>query len=273
MKIIPISIPFGLLLLSISNVTHAGLFDDLKDKVKKEKTQKVIETVKQKNKTPSTKTSNQTPSKHTSNEKHQTLSLSNSPSEELIAFTECTNFKPENITLGYRGEYTFKKGFKKEKRTGFINRTKGNLSHGCILPSLQSKQIAYMEVDTKKYEALGNSNSWSMQCLRSADPDAGAITENESKTESIYSVSALSGKDMMLHCGNSEGITECASGSNSKRGGEWKKKLKAKGKTMLSIHAFTSTLAPEGGEKLYCQYYNETSGKSLFAVEYIRSKR
>ena len=127
-----------------------------------------------------------------------------------------------------------------------------------------------MEVDTKKYEALGNSNDWSMQCVKSANPGAGAVGDTEGKTEYSYSVDYITGKSMLLFCGNSEGIEECAEGSNSARSGKWKKKLTNKGKTMLSIHANTSTLAPKQGEKLYCQYYNQTSGKSLFAFEYLR---
>jgi hypothetical protein len=55
--------------------------------------------------------------------------------------------------------------------------------------------------------------------------------------------------------------------------GKWKKKLQSKGKTMLSILANTSTLAPEQAEKLYCQYYNQSSGKSLFAFEYLSLKK
>jgi hypothetical protein len=55
--------------------------------------------------------------------------------------------------------------------------------------------------------------------------------------------------------------------------GKWKKKIQSKGKTMLSILANTSTLAPEQGEKLYCQYYNQSSGKSLFAFEYLSLKK
>ena len=75
------------------------------------------------------------------------------------------------------GNYTFQNGFKKEKRSGLINRKPGELTSGCILPSLESGQVAYMEVDTKAYKALGNSNDWTMQCVRSDDPGAGALSE------------------------------------------------------------------------------------------------
>ena len=161
--------------------------------------------------------------------------------------------------------------FKKEKRSGFINRKKGKVTNTCILPSLNPSQVVYLEVNEKKFKALGNSNNWSMQCVRSANPDAGALSEKESAQEHAK-VGFLSQKEMMLHCGNSEGIKECAKGSNSTRARAWKKKLAKNGKKMISVLATKSPNAPKGGEKLYCQYYNSSSGKSLFAFEYIRTK-
>jgi len=193
-----------------------------------------------------------------------------SPSDSLTSLTKCASVKPSNIIIGSLGDYTFQQGFTKEKRSGLINRSKGSLSKGCILPSLESRQVAYMEVDTKSYEALGSSNDWEMQCLKSANLSAGAVNEKEPKGEYPYHVNVLSGKDMLLYCGNSENIDECGEGSNSSRSGQWDKKLDARGKTMLSVMGVASTLAPAQGEKLYCQYYNKKSGKSLFAFEYLR---
>lgn len=193
-----------------------------------------------------------------------------SPSDSLTSLTKCASVKPSNIIIGSLGDYTFQQGFTKEKRSGLINRNKGSLSKGCILPSLQSRQVAYMEVDTKSYEALGSSNDWEMQCLKSANLSAGAVNEKEPKGEYPYHVKVLSGKDMLLFCGNSENIDDCGEGSNSSRSGQWDKKLDARGKTMLSVMGVASTLAPAQGEKLYCQYYNKKSGKSLFAFEYLR---
>ncbi|NQZ05730.1 MAG: hypothetical protein HRT35_01085 [Algicola sp.] len=253
MKLTKISILIGLALsLSVTNA-NAGFFDDVKSKIKK--------VSKKGDKAKSASTSSLA-----------SPSLEGGPDDSLTAMTNCTNFKPNNITIGKSGTYTFQKGFSKEKRTGLINRKSASLSNNCILPSLQSREIAYMEVDTKKYKA-GNSNDWSMQCVKSASPGDGAVGDTEGKTEYPYTVNVLTGKDMLLFCGNSEGIEECAEGSNSNRSGKWKKKLKSKGKTMLSVLANTSTLAPEQGEKLYCQYYNQNSGKSLFAFEYLRLRK
>lgn len=252
------SILIGLALsLSVTN-TNASIFDSIKDKLKNKPKKEVTKTAKGK----SSSTSNLA-----------SPNLEGGPDSSLTSMTSCTNFKPENITIGKSGNYTFQKGFTKEKRTGLINRKSAELTNGCILPSLQSREIAYMEVDTKEYKALGNSNDWSMQCVKSASPSAGAVGEKEPKTEYPYTVNVLTGKDMLLFCGNSEGVEECAEGSNSNRSGKWKKKLQSKGKTMLSILANTSTLAPPQGEKLYCQYYNQSSGKSLFAFEYLRLRK
>ena len=263
MKLSKVSILIGLAIsVSVTNA-NADLFGSLKDKLKGESKKEVQKKVNDASKAGSEKASSSASSA-------ASPSLEGGPDASLTSMTTCTSFKPENITIGKSGTYTFQKGFSKEKRTGLINRRSAELSNGCILPSLQSREIAYMEVDTK---ALGSSNDWSMQCLKSANPGAGAVGDSEPKTEYPYTVNYLTGKAMLLHCGNSEGIEECAEGSNSSRSGAWDKKLKAKGKTMLSVLANTSTLAPKQGEKLYCQYYNQKSGKSLFAFEYLRLQK
>ncbi len=200
------------------------------------------------------------------------LNTVSEPSSELTSLTSCVGLELTNILIGELGDYTFQQGFSKEKRSGYINRRSVSAKGGCILPSLKPRQIAYLEVDTRKFNAMGSSNDWSIQCLRSNNPSAGAVTENEPRTEFPYRTNVLSGKDLMLHCGNSEGVAECAEGSNSHRSGEWDKLLKTKGKTMLSVLAQTSTLAPAQGEEVYCQYYNKQSGKSLFAFQYLRTR-
>lgn len=245
---------------------NADLFGDLKSKVKGEAKKEIG----YKN----AKTPNRGVEKvKASSAGGSSINLGDGPSASLVSMTSCASLKPENIVVGYMGDYTFQDGFKKESRSGLIKRQAGKLKNGCVLPSLKSRQVAYMEVNTKEFKALGSSNDWTMQCIRSEKPGEGALSESEPRTESVYSVDTMSGKDMMLHCGNSEGVSECAEGSNSSRSGAWSKKLKAKGNTMLSISAFTSTLAPAGGEKLYCQYYNKKSRVSLFAFEYIRLRK
>lgn len=204
--------------------------------------------------------------------KSTTLIELGTPDKSLIELTQCTNLKLSNIIVGNNGNYTFKKGFNKEKRSGFINRIKGKVSNKCVLPSLKPMKIVYMEVDTKKFKAMGSSNDWSMQCVKSNNLNDGAVNDSEPKGEYPYKVNYLAGKDVLLHCGNSENIKECAKGSNSSRSGAWDKKLKSRNKTMLSVLANKSSLAAKTGEKLYCQYYNSKTEKSLFAFEYLRVK-
>lgn len=195
------------------------------------------------------------------------LDLSGGPSDKLTSLTQCAGATFSNVMTGEYGRYHFMNGFSKEERTGFINRKKGKVSKGCIMPSLQPQQVLYFEVDDKVYQEYRNAQ---MQCIRSDNMAAGAVNETESRGEYPSNVTYLSSKDVLLHCGNDQGVKECATGRNSQRGSEYKKQLKARGKTMMSVMGIKSTHAPAGGEKLYCQHFNSKTGKSLFAFEYIR---
>ena len=250
-KIITLTVALGVSTLS------AGMFDSITSSLVNATTNTPEKKVEKPHSTRS--------SSSKSTKSHTPIALG-TPDKSLTSLTECTNLKLSNVMVGYDGTYTFKNGFKTEKRTGFIKREKGKVSKGCILPSLNPNQSVYLEVDAKKFKALGSSNNWSMQCIKSANPDEGAL-QNEFPREGF-----LSKKEMMLHCGNSEGVKECAKGSNSTRAGAWKKKLNKSGKKMFSLKANKSSFAPKGGEKIYCQYYNSDSGKSLFAFEYLRTK-
>ena len=185
----------------------------------------------------------------------------------LTSLTECSGLEISNVMVGTHGEYTFKQGLSTEKRSGFINRRSAEVTEGCILPSVRTGEVIYFEVDKAAYEAMGNSNDWEMQCVDSANPAAG-----EAKRPQPYKIDTLSWKDMMLHCGNSEGIQECASGSNADRGDAYGRKLEARGKLMMTAPTYGYHLEKAGGTKFYCQWYNKKSGKSLVAYQYTRMK-
>lgn len=278
MKSTFVSLVIGLALSCAAVSSSAGVLDDLKNKAKKEAKRQATKTqnftdkkVSTKKKQEKTNSRQQKAAVAKKSKAKSATSLANGPDASLISMTKCANLGLENIMLGFDGNYTFQQGFSKEKRSGFVQRTAGTVKDGCILPSLLPRQIAYMEVDTKKYEAMGS--DWTMQCVKSANPSAGAVSESESISEAPYKVTYLSGKDVMLHCGHAEAlVSTCAEGSNSSRSGKYKKELKARGKTMLSVHGTTSTLAPAGGEKLYCQYYNKSTNTALFAFEYLRTR-
>lgn len=251
-----IAITLGCITVMSASNANAQFFDKLKEKAKS--TLKVVD-------------DNKSKVEKKSGSMAASPDLGDGPSEELRSFTQCMGLDISNVMVGKLGDYTFKKGFNNEERSGFIDRKPGKVSHGCILPSIYSRQVIYMEVDSKAYKSQGS--GWEMQCVRSANPGAGALGDNEPKSEYPYKVSFLSGKDVMLHCGHGvNNVASCAEGSNSDRSGAYDKELKKRGKTMLSVHGNTSTLAPENGEKVYCQYYNASSGKSLFAFEYLRTK-
>lgn len=248
-----------------SQHAEAQFFDKLKEKA--EDAKKAAEALNNKDK------KNQQ-SNTSSTQSNDSPSLEGGPSKELTKFTQCAGLTLENVTVGRLGNYEFQQGFSVEKRSGFIDRVPGTVSDGCFLPSIKSRQIIYMEVDTAKYKKMGSANDWEMQCVRSNAPGAGAVGSDEPKSEYPSKVSYLAPKDYLLHCGHDiANANECGEGSNSDRSGQWDQDLKSRGKTMLSVHGNTSTLAPPSGEKLYCQYYNKATRKSLFAFEYLRTRK
>lgn len=183
------------------------------------------------------------------------------PSQDLMDLTQCSDLKVSNVMVGKLGEFTFQQGLSQEERTGFINRRAATPTNGCILPSIDAYEAIYMEVDTAKFKAMG---SFELQCVESA------TKKNANDPLPNRGMSHISEKHMMLNCGNSEGIEECISGSNSDRASAWSKSLESRGKTMLSVHAPTNHNDP--GTNIYCQYYNPASGKSLFGFQFLRRK-
>ena len=75
--------------------------------------------------------------KATSKSLHQgtTPSLEDSPSDNLVKLTKCTDLELTNIMTGNYGEYTFTSGLSEESRQGLINRKPGKITRGCIAPS------------------------------------------------------------------------------------------------------------------------------------------
>ncbi|MEO9635824.1 hypothetical protein [Parasphingorhabdus sp.] len=186
------------------------------------------------------------------------------PSSSLTSLTKCTGLALSNVTVGNLGSYTFQQGFSKEKRTGFINRKPGKISGSCIAPSLQPQEILYFEVDEKKYKALNKGNDWTWQCVKSDNPSAGT-TNYWTWNSDQY----LGDSHMKLHCGNDQGVSDCATGSNSSRASAYTADRKKRGKYGISFMARLNEHSNARTEKLYCQYYNKRSGQSLVGFEYL----
>jgi len=263
----------GVCLLGAMSPAHAQ-FGDLKKIAKKRLEKEAVKEIEKQLQAPAATTPAETSTATSGNQAVQSAEAApalGKPAANLRAITQCSSLRPSNILIGKYGDYTFQQGMSSERRTGLIGRRSAELSDGCILPSMQPREVVYMEVPTAELKTMGGSSEWEMQCVKSANPSAGAVGQTEGLSEYPHKVNYLAGKDIMLHCGNSENVSECATGSNSNRSGEWKKKLDSRGMTMLSVLATPSTLAPANGEKLYCQYYNKPSGKSLFAFEYLRT--
>lgn len=193
------------------------------------------------------------------------------PAKSLTDFTKCAGIPLEKVTIGRLGDYTFQQGFSKEKRTGFINRRAGNVIRDCITPSLQAGEIVYFEVDTAKYNQLKKGNGLKWQCVKSNNPSGGTVKLNDwNGTSARY----LGTSAMKLHCGNDQGVTDCASGKNSDRANAYVKEMKQRGKTGISFLArYLERGLEDRGGKLYCQFYAPDSGKSLVGFEMMFASR
>ncbi|WP_298916781.1 hypothetical protein [uncultured Algimonas sp.] len=183
--------------------------------------------------------------------------------------TQCDGLKPTKVVYGRLGEYTFQKGMSTETRTGFIDRRNVSFESGCILPNLRTGEVMYLEYDTDALKAKGE---FETQCVKIDDRAYGALNETETRGEYPTNDSYLGEAHMRLACGNSEGVAECTSGSNGDRATAADQDLKARGQTALSFLMSPTRrgTTPKSGERLYCQYYNPASGKSLFGYEYFR---
>lgn len=199
-----------------------------------------------------------------------TSSTSSTPKPTSI--TQCDSMSPSKIVYGRLGDYTFSQGMSTETRTGFIDRRDMSFESGCILPNLTSGDVMYLEYDTAALRAQGYPNDFETQCIKIDDRAYGAVNIAEGLSEYPSNDTYLGDSHLRLACGNSEGISECTNGRNFDRASAASADLKARGKTALSFFMTRTRISstPKPGERLYCQYYNKVSGKSLFGYEYFR---
>jgi hypothetical protein len=179
---------------------------------------------------------------------------------KYASLTQCAGLPIDNAFIGKWGDYTFQKGLSQESRSGVIDREPVSASNGCFMPSMGSGDVLYVEVPAKQWAAM--KGGWKMQCVDMA-------TGQNANPSALPSWSNVSGKDVMLHTGNSLGYTPTASGSNSSRSGAWDADLERRGMHMLGFNM--PNLHTDKGTDFYCQYYNEASGKSVVAFAYRRS--
>jgi len=177
---------------------------------------------------------------------------------KYASMTQCANLNLGNAFIAKAGDYTFSKGLNTETRGGLIEREPVQPS-GCTLPGVGSGDVIYVEVDRAGF----NTHEHNMQCV-SFDGSQQLARDWVPPTNNY------TGKDVMLHTGNSLGYEPTATGSNSTRSGEYDKWLKSRGREMITFN-MPYLHTDKGGTDFYCQYYNDKTGKSAVAFTYRRS--
>ncbi|MGB6231564.1 MAG: hypothetical protein WBF53_15725 [Litorimonas sp.] len=189
-----------------------------------------------------------------------------------VELTQCDTLRSSKIVVGQLGDYTFQNGMSTETKPGFVNRRSVSYESDCIVPNMRTHDILYIEFPTDALRSRGYPNAYETQCVKPDDRAYGSTSVTESRSEYPGNPEWLGEAYLRLACGSSEGISECTNGKNSDRATAAADDLKARGQTALTF-LMTPTrrgTTPKTGERLYCQFYNKESGKSLVAWEYFR---
>lgn len=171
--------------------------------------------------------------------------------------TKCANVGLSNAFVAQSGNYTFSQGLSTETRSGLLDRVNVSPSNGCTFPAMGVGDVLYVEVDKNAY----NRGRYAMQCVSYDGKEQ--LDNTNAPRENNYT-----GKDVMLHTGNSTGYTPTASGSNSSRSGAYEKVLNARGKEMITFNM--PGLHTDSGTDFYCQHYNKDTGQSVLAFTFRR---
>ena len=172
--------------------------------------------------------------------------------------TTCASLGLGNAFVARAGDYTFQQGLSTEERSGLIDRRNVAPVRGCVFEGLGVGDVLYVEFDKSKYKKY----DYSMQC---AAFDGSEQLDHTNGPR----VGNYTGKDVMLHSGNSTGYTPTATGSNSDRSGAYDKYMAKRGRDFTTIN-FGALHTDKAGTDFYCQLFNKKTGKSAVALTYRR---
>lgn len=180
------------------------------------------------------------------------------PPARFMQQTTCANINQGNAFVGQAGDYTFSQGISTQSRSGIVTRTPTAPESGCFFGGLGVGDVLYLEVDRSKY----NRGSHRIQCV--SYDGSEQLSNTNGPNEGGYS-----GKDVMLHTGNSLGFTPTASGSNSDRGRAYDDYLEGRGREMLTFN-FAALHTDRSGTDFFCQWFNNSTGESAVAFAFRR---
>lgn len=171
---------------------------------------------------------------------------------------KCANLGLGDAFVARAGDYTFSQGISTEKRGGLIDRRGVGASNGCLFEGLGVGDVLYVEFDAARYKE----SDYRIQCV---SYDGSEQLDNVHGPRN----NNYTGKDVMLHTGNSLGYEPTASGSNSDRSGAYDAYLKQRGRKMLTFN-FQPLHTDKSGTDFYCQWFNRNTGESAIAMTFRR---
>ncbi len=171
---------------------------------------------------------------------------------------QCANLGIGNAFVARAGNYTFQQGISTQERSGLLDRRSVTPSNGCVFEGLGIGDVLYVEFDASKFQKY----DYKIQCV---SYDGSEQQDNTFGPK----VGNYKGKDIMLHTGNSTGYEPTASGSNSSRSGAYDKYMTERGRAFVTFN-FEALHTDKSGTDFYCQWYNDSTGKSAIALTYRR---
>ncbi|MEM7687381.1 MAG: hypothetical protein AAF291_00035 [Pseudomonadota bacterium] len=172
--------------------------------------------------------------------------------------TQCANVGLGNAFVARAGDYTFQQGIATEERSGLLDRRTVQPVSGCVFEGLGIGDVLYVEFDAGKYKKY----DYKIQCVS---------YDGSEQQDNVFGpkIGNYSGKDVMLHEGNSTGYSPTATGSNSTRSGAYDKYMAKRGRTFTTFN-FEALHTDKAGTDFYCQWFNKATGKSALALTYRR---
>ena len=177
---------------------------------------------------------------------------------KYVSQIQCANVGLGNAFIGRSGNYTFSQGISTQERGGVIDRAYVEPTNGCYFPGLAVGDILYVEFDKAKYSA----HKYKIQCV---SYDGSEQLDNTFGPR----INNYTGKDIMLHTGNSVGYEPTATGSNSDRSGAYDAYLSKRGRTFATFN-FQERHDDKSGTDFFCQWFDQSSGKSALAMAFRR---
>lgn len=192
------------------------------------------------------------------------------PSAELRSSMDCLGARPVRVESGTIADYTWRNGFETTDQPGFLERkdVTAAFASDCYLdlsadPTAERHYL--LTFNRSDIPELGA--GYEMQCVRSQNPGAGVI---KTGAYSPVFMNRIQPKHILLRGPNDTGYDSVDGENNGRRSDIYKARMEEQGLIQFGIKAEQVRATNDAiGETAFCAFMNTSTGKTLFATEYV----